>query len=48
MTPAVERFLDQTRAPFLNKPFTVEDVREGTRPVLEGHGPEARTPAGQP
>jgi CheY-like chemotaxis protein len=46
MTPAVERFLDQTRAPFLNKPFTVEDVREGTRPVLHGGGPGARTPAG--
>ena len=48
MTPAVERFLGQTQAPFLNKPFTVDEVREGTRPVLEGRAPEARTPAGQP
>lgn len=45
MTPAVERFLDQTRAPFLNKPFTMDAVREGTRPVLEGRAAEARTPA---
>ena len=45
MTASVERFLDQTRAPFLNKPFTLEDVRVGTRPVLEGRPAPARTPA---
>ena len=42
MTPTVEQFLDKTGAPFLNKPFTMEDVREGTRPVLEREAPEAR------
>ena len=36
MTPAVEHFFDRTGAPFMNKPFTLTDVREGTREVLEG------------
>ena len=42
MTPAVERFLDHSGAPFLNKPFTLTDVREGTREVLEGRAQDAQ------
>jgi CheY-like chemotaxis protein len=43
MTPTVERFLDRTGAPFMNKPFTLTDVRQGTREVLEGRAQD--TPA---
>ena len=41
MTPAVEGFLERTGAPYLNKPFTVSDIREGTREILEGSGQDA-------
>jgi len=40
----IERFLHSTRAPFLNKPFTQEDVREGTRDILEQGVPEVERP----
>ena len=41
MTPAIEGFLERTVVPYLNKPFTVTDIREGTREILEGSGHEA-------
>jgi CheY-like chemotaxis protein len=33
--PAVERFLENTDVPCLNKPFTEDDVRRGTHEILE-------------
>ena len=33
--PAVERFLETTDVPCLNKPFTEEEIRRGTHDILE-------------
>ena len=41
MTPAIEGFLERTGVPYLNKPFTVTDIREGTRDILEGSEQDA-------
>ena len=41
MTPAIEGFLERTGVPYLNKPFTVSDIRQGTRGILESSGQDA-------